>query len=345
MTRPTEERTEGGDDRLGERFDFARRPLLKALGGGTALSLGSGVAAASGDASGDQASGDRDRDDGDRSEGIDPVFGYPTTDPEGIPEALAPDHEVELLAAPPGPDRPPLLYFDPTGLRVDPGDVVQFTFLSPDHTVTAFHPRIGLDRRVPEAAEPFSSPVLGPETAWLYRFEHEGVYDLYCAPHLDLGMVMRLVVGDLADAELPEYAQTVEGLPSREQASQGLNEMSERNENCEWPFLMPADILGTDALDAMTVQDRGEVPFADVAAELGYELESAEPAPDERDEPAAPTVRVRDHAEHGEILVGPAEMTLYTFDRDERGTDEISKRNSSICSSRKTRGWQKCDSR
>jgi hypothetical protein len=33
--------------------------------------------------------------------------------------------------------------------------------------------------------------------SWVYQFDDEGVYDVFCAPHEDhFGMVMRLVVGD-----------------------------------------------------------------------------------------------------------------------------------------------------
>lgn len=42
----------------------------------------------------------------------------------------------------------------------------------------------------------FSSTVNGHHGFWLYRFEAEGVYDLFCAPHEWGGMGMRIVVGD-----------------------------------------------------------------------------------------------------------------------------------------------------
>lgn len=207
---------------------------------------------------------------------IDPEWGYPTTDASAIPAALEPDHEVRLLAAPPAEGRPPFLYFEPSGIHVEAGDVVQFTAVTPDHTVTAFHPDIGPSRRIPEAATPFSSPVIGPNSAWLYRFEEVGVYDVYCGPHFLLGMVMRLVAGDVAEEDLPGYARSVEGAPTREQFSQLLNEMSDQNEDCEWPFLMPGDVLGVDSLDTMHVQEEGAVPFSAVAEDLGYEFEPAQ---------------------------------------------------------------------
>jgi hypothetical protein len=101
------------------------------------------------------------------------------------------------------------------------------------------------------------------------------VYDVYCGPHFVLGMVMRLVAGDIAEEDLPDYARSIEGLPTREQFSQQLNKMSEQNEDCEWPFLLPGNVLGADSLDPMHIQDEGTVPFSAVAEDLGYEFEPA----------------------------------------------------------------------
>ncbi|SFC72814.1 Predicted lipoprotein with conserved Yx(FWY)xxD motif [Halobiforma haloterrestris] len=330
MTRTNAEKTdESTEEPTVDRLGFERRPLLKAVGAGTALAAGAGITTAGGGES-DEDDDDDGYDGTDAGDGTDtesetgeihPVYGYPARDAAAIPDSIAPDHEVTLDVAPPGPDQPPFLYFDPAGLRVDSGDVVQFTFASPDHTVTAMHPEIGLPQRVPDGAEPFSSPVQGPGSAWLYRFDHEGVYDIYCAPHLDFGMVMRVVVGTLEEAELPEYARSVEDLPSREDVSAGLNEMSEQNEDCEWPNLMPAGILGTNALDAMTIQSAGTVPFSAVVEELGYEL-IEEPQGPPQEGMGGPTVGVRDHPDYGEILVGPEGMTVYMFDQDTQNAGE-----------------------
>lgn len=143
---------------------------------------------------------------------IHPTYGYVAPSIESVsdlPEDLRPDHEVELRTRQPGADDGPStdgeaaatggvpeFFFDPTGLAVAPGDVVQFTLAQPDHTVTAFHPALGRQRRVPEGVSGLSSPVLAGDTAWLYRFDQAGVYDLYSSPHELNGMVFRLVVGD-----------------------------------------------------------------------------------------------------------------------------------------------------
>lgn len=269
MAPPDHESIEEATDKSTAHWpDFQRRPLLKALGIGATLSFAGGFAAGAGQDSTKTAGEDGD------DQLIDPNFGYPTMDAAEIPADLDPAHEVTLAAAPPsGPGQPPFLYFDPVGLHVDAGDTVQFTFATPDHTVTAFHPDISLGPRVPEESSPFSSPLMGQGAAWFYNFEHEGVYDLYCGPHLILGMVMRLVVGDVAEEDLPEYARSVEGLPSSEQIAKQLNQMSEQNEDCVWPYLMPAGVLGADPVDPMNIQEAGEVPFSAVAEALGYEFQ------------------------------------------------------------------------
>ncbi len=89
----------------------------------------------------------------------------------------------------------PESFFEPVGLAIESGDIVQFTPTSPGHTVTAYHPQRGRQRRIPENASPFSSSVLGTDAVWLYRFDEPGVYDLRCTAHELFGMAMRIVVG------------------------------------------------------------------------------------------------------------------------------------------------------
>jgi plastocyanin len=261
---PTDEVTRGSRD--GSRDEppaettadpprFERRPLLKALGVGAALSLGSGVAA------GEQEQAE-----------IDPLYGYSVQNPDEIPENLQPDHEVDLAAAeePPEPGEPvSLFFFDPVGLHVQSGDIVQFTFSSPDHTVTAYHEAIAFQTRVPEESPPFSSPIVNTGGAWLYRFDQEGVYDLYCGPHHIMGMVMRVVVGDVAEDEYPAYVETPEGIPPfGEEFEQLLVQFSDETESVEWVFPTPRQVLTASALDPATVQSDGAVPFDAVLDEV-----------------------------------------------------------------------------
>lgn len=105
-------------------------------------------------------------------------------------------HDVRLLIAPVEGSPIPEFYFEPTGLFIQPGDTVVFHALTPHHTVTAYHPLQGKTQRVPDGVEPFSSIVLPVGTSWSYTFHIPGVYDVWCAPHENYGMVMRIVVGE-----------------------------------------------------------------------------------------------------------------------------------------------------
>lgn len=276
MTRTSDQGDE--NNQTAQRI-FKRRPLLKTLGVGSILSLGSGIATAS-DEKADKRESSRQR-----GRQIDPVFGYPTTEPENIPAALEPDHEVELHRQfpddPENPEHPSLFHFEPSGLTVDCGDIVQFTFTDPNHTVTAYHPDHGFQRRVPEEVPAFSAPIVKKDGAWLYRFEHTGLYDLYCGPHEIAGMAMRLVVGELAEEDIPDYEDTFEAEPpllpplSPEFLEQELNANSDRNENVEWVWPTDGEVLATDALNPVNIQEAGEVSFEEVADDLdiAFELE------------------------------------------------------------------------
>jgi len=259
--RPATNTPELSDEELLEllkNHGIDRRTVLKLLGFGTALSVGTGNAAA--------------KHNEQHPSEIDPNYGYATPDASDVPDRLEPDHVVELHIIPPSENQPPLFHFSPSGLSVDAGDIVQFTFTAPDHTVTAYHPAHGFQRRVPQQSPPFSSPVVSAGGAWLYRFECEGLYDMYCGPHHVLGMAMRVVVGELD--EIPDYEDTFEGSagppPLLAPFSKAFleNELHSftafvdgDNENCEWVWLTPKEVLDTAALDPENIQDEGSVPF------------------------------------------------------------------------------------
>jgi len=90
------------------------------------------------------------------------------------------------------------VWFDPIGVRVEPGQTVRWTNLDPgnSHTSTAYHPSIA-DRplRMPEAAKPWNSDYLLPDESFSAALSEPGVYDYYCQPHEHAGMVGRIVVG------------------------------------------------------------------------------------------------------------------------------------------------------
>jgi plastocyanin len=51
-----------------------------------------------------------------------------------------------------------VFHFEPSGLSVQCGDIVQFTYESPNHTISPYHPGQGFQQRVPDGVPPFSSP-------------------------------------------------------------------------------------------------------------------------------------------------------------------------------------------
>jgi plastocyanin len=276
MATPNEETTDEPTDRSTPTWPgFERRPLLKALGVGTALSLGGGVATAYGD-----KEDENDKDDEGDEAAIDPRYGLPAPDAENIPEGIEPDHVVELHTDLPAdfenPDHPPFFHFEPSGIQVKSNDVVQFTLEAPDHTITAYHPAFGFQQRVPDNVPPFSSPVMNVGGAWLYEFVEPGVYDLYCGPHHVLGMNMRIVVGELADEDVPDYVDTFEGSQdppllapfSKAFLEHELNATNEANEDCVWSWMTPQEILGAPSLDPSTIQEQGSVSFEAVLGDI-----------------------------------------------------------------------------
>lgn len=96
------------------------------------------------------------------------------------------------------------VYFDPAGLRIQPGDTVRWIQLNGYHSVTAYHPANG-DRelRIPEHAQPWDSGILLAEypakgSTFEHTFTIPGVYDYLCMPHEAAGMVGRIIVGEPA---------------------------------------------------------------------------------------------------------------------------------------------------
>lgn len=108
------------------------------------------------------------------------------------------------------------VWFNPVGIHVAPGQVVRWTNRDAgnSHTATAYHPALSdHPLRIPEGAEPWNSGYLLPEETFSVTLVVPGVYDYYCVPHEQAGMVGRIVVGEVEgdpygtdDATLPEAA-------------------------------------------------------------------------------------------------------------------------------------------
>lgn len=216
-----------------------RRQVLRALGAGAVLA-GVGTTAAAADDHGypDEAvSGDD----------VHPVFGFSALE-AGVGEPVEADHTVEALIRPREGVEIPEFYFEPTGLAIEPGDTVRFDLTTPHHSVTAYHPALGLAQRVPDGVPPFSSPVLAGGAYWLYTFEEEGVYDFHCGPHEAFGHVGRIVAGSASGPGATPVADGEEG-------------------ELRGPIFTAATVLDDPALDPDCVLERGRVSWDEIAQE------------------------------------------------------------------------------
>lgn len=211
-----------------KNYGVSRRLLMKVFGAGAIVSATGGTASATpGKGGGKQ---------------IDKYYGASYSADENVPPGRV-DHTVALKVvdtsdensdihpgfpidpeSDPAVEIPAEFFFDPVGLHVNPGGIVEFYVENELHTVTSFDPKYGeeelaLPKRVPTDYA-FTSPPVVDGDSWLYQFTKPGVYDLLCLPHVFLGMVMRVVVSgdgnvptdDYGDLEIPN-AGTVLSAP------------------------------------------------------------------------------------------------------------------------------------
>jgi plastocyanin len=180
---------------------------------------------------------------------VDPVLGFVGLTYE-TPSPVQADHEVHLIIQPVEGSPIPQFYFEPSGLFIQPGDTVKFNFDTPDHSVTAYHAAQGFAPRVPDGVGPFSSPLVPPGGYWLYTFDEEGVYDIFCGPHQVFGMAMRIVVGS---ATGPGASPILLGPPSEEPPFQ--------------PFLTAGLVLSDPALSPENIVSKDKVSWDEVSPE------------------------------------------------------------------------------
>jgi plastocyanin len=101
--------------------------------------------------------------------------------------------EIYMKSDPQGSE----VWFDPIGVYIEPGQTVRWIVVENVHTTTAYHPKNDMHSlRISKSATPWNSGFL------VNKGDHfdvtltvEGVYDYYCMPHEQAGMVGRIVVG------------------------------------------------------------------------------------------------------------------------------------------------------
>ncbi len=99
------------------------------------------------------------------------------------------------------------VWFDPIGLYIKPGTKVRWIVHHNTHTVAAYHPHnSNHSLRIPEKAKPWDSGFLvEPGENFTLTLTEPGVYDYYCMPHEDAGMVGRIVVGEISGPGAEPY--------------------------------------------------------------------------------------------------------------------------------------------
>jgi len=105
--------------------------------------------------------------------------------------ALAADHEIHMLNK--GKDG--AMVFEPAGIKIAAGDTVTFIPTDKGHNAET------IKGMLPEGAAEFKGKMSEKVTV---TFDVAGTYGVKCAPHVGMGMVGLVVVGD-APANLDVY--------------------------------------------------------------------------------------------------------------------------------------------
>lgn len=85
--------------------------------------------------------------------------------------------------------------FDPRIAHITEGGSVTFEWASGNHDVTSFHLELDWPNRTPPGSTPFAQDISSPGDTLTVEFDDEGVWDVLCARHHDVGMVMKIIIG------------------------------------------------------------------------------------------------------------------------------------------------------
>lgn len=106
--------------------------------------------------------------------------------------AMAADHEVHMM----NKGAAGTMVFEPAGLKIAVGDTVSFLPTDKSHSVES------IPGAAPEGATLFKGKMNQPITV---TFDKPGIYGIKCQPHLGMGMVAVVIVGDEAPANLETF--------------------------------------------------------------------------------------------------------------------------------------------
>lgn len=111
------------------------------------------------------------------------------------PPALAADHEVMML----NKGAAGAMVFEPELIQVAPGDTVTFKATDAGHNAET------IKGMIPDGAEPFEGKMGKDVTV---TFTAPGVYGVKCKPHLGMGMVAAVVVGEPVNLDAVKTVKT-----------------------------------------------------------------------------------------------------------------------------------------
>lgn len=100
-----------------------------------------------------------------------------------ITPALAADYEIQMLNK--GVEG--AMVFEPAQVQIQPGDTVTFIPTDKSHNAEA------IKEILPEGAEPFKGKINEEITV---TFTEPGAYGVKCLPHIGMGMIALVVVGE-----------------------------------------------------------------------------------------------------------------------------------------------------
>ena len=98
-----------------------------------------------------------------------------------------------------------LMVFEPSLVRIEPGDTVKFVASDKSHNAESIR------NMLPEGAAPFAGKMNADVAV---TFDKPGVYGIKCMPHYAMGMVALVVVGK------PENLEQVKAVPQTGKARQ-----------------------------------------------------------------------------------------------------------------------------
>ncbi|UHQ99267.1 plastocyanin/azurin family copper-binding protein (plasmid) [Natrinema zhouii] len=117
-------------------------------------------------------------------------------------------------------------HFEPHVVRIEPGESVTWNLKSGSHTTTAYASANDKPQRIPDGSEAWDSGKITEEgETFEHTFETEGIYDYYCSPHENTGMLGSIVVGDPKLNNQPGMGEPQSSLP--DEAQEKIHELNE----------------------------------------------------------------------------------------------------------------------